>query len=243
MTRQRLHAEGKTGRYLTYAVGEIFLVVVGILIALQVNNWNIDRNDRLREQKYLANIVLDLKKDLHNLDDLSEFRRERLIGDEMIIRHMNGESVATLTDLSKYVVNSMMEKNFVPNNITFSELSSSGNLNIVQNDSIKLLLLELEEAYNTNRESIVHETHDYREYISKSTIRHIDLDQLFPVYLGMKTAEEQQVTPQSFNKLFQIIEYKNALFIMMFMSQTHLDAYAHIKGKSEKIIALIEQNK
>ena len=38
--RQQLLGEGKTGKYLKYAIGEIFLVVIGILLALQINNWN-----------------------------------------------------------------------------------------------------------------------------------------------------------------------------------------------------------
>ncbi|MBK8682208.1 MAG: hypothetical protein IPN31_09945 [Bacteroidetes bacterium] len=53
-----------TGKYLKYAVGEIVLVVIGILIALQINNWNIDRINHKREIKYLQNINLDLQKTL-----------------------------------------------------------------------------------------------------------------------------------------------------------------------------------
>ncbi|MEJ2114363.1 MAG: DUF6090 family protein [Flavobacteriaceae bacterium] len=60
--RKNLLSEGKTGKYLKYAIGEIMLVVLGILIALQVNNWNQDRIAR-RE----ADIFLDrLKQDLLN---------------------------------------------------------------------------------------------------------------------------------------------------------------------------------
>jgi hypothetical protein len=43
----------KSGKYFIYAIGEIFLVMVGILLALQVNNWNEKRKDRRLEQKYL----------------------------------------------------------------------------------------------------------------------------------------------------------------------------------------------
>jgi sensor domain CHASE-containing protein len=66
--RQKLLAENRVGRYLAYALGEILLVVIGILIALQVNTWNEDRVQRSREVKYLKNIRLDLEKDLASLD-------------------------------------------------------------------------------------------------------------------------------------------------------------------------------
>lgn len=45
--------ENKTSKYLKYAIGEIVLVVIGILIALQINNWNESRKDRITEQKIL----------------------------------------------------------------------------------------------------------------------------------------------------------------------------------------------
>ncbi len=51
--RQNLLNEGKTTKYLKYAIGEIVLVVIGILIALQINNWNINRLNIEKENRYL----------------------------------------------------------------------------------------------------------------------------------------------------------------------------------------------
>jgi len=53
--RQNLLSEGKTGKYLKYALGEIILVVIGILIALQINNWNENRKNRNLERVVLTN--------------------------------------------------------------------------------------------------------------------------------------------------------------------------------------------
>jgi len=52
-----------TGRYLRYALGEILLVVIGILIALQINNWNEERLERKLEREYLASMLNDLRED------------------------------------------------------------------------------------------------------------------------------------------------------------------------------------
>ena len=238
--RQRHISEGKTVSYLKYAVGEIILVMVGILLALQVNNWNIEQIDKKRETKYLTNIVLDLKKDIVRLKYLIEFRKARLLGDQNLIQEINGTTNTNLTEISKNIVHSLMEENFSPNNSTFLELSNSGNLNLISNDSIKVLLLELEELYKTNSLNIAHETFDYREYISKPAIKLINIDQLFPIYTGIKTIEEQKITRDIFNSLFESKAYKNGLFIMTFMSNSHISAYEIIKIKSNKIIELIE---
>ncbi|MEO9887119.1 MAG: DUF6090 family protein [Balneola sp.] len=59
--RQKLLSENKFSKYLIYAIGEIILVVIGILIALQINNWNEQRNTREKELVYLNGIRNDLE--------------------------------------------------------------------------------------------------------------------------------------------------------------------------------------
>ena len=61
--RKTLLAEGKTTNYLKYAIGEIVLVVIGILIALSVNNWNQENKDRKLGEDYLLRIHRDLVQD------------------------------------------------------------------------------------------------------------------------------------------------------------------------------------
>ena len=66
--RQNLLSEGKTGRYFKYAFGEIVLVVIGILIALQVNNWNDERKDKISEHIQLKKIESELKFQLLEME-------------------------------------------------------------------------------------------------------------------------------------------------------------------------------
>lgn len=61
--RQNLLAEGKTSKYLKYAIGEIVLVVIGILIALQINNWNEKRKENLNVRDIYYNLLRDIKAD------------------------------------------------------------------------------------------------------------------------------------------------------------------------------------
>ena len=55
--RQNLIMENKTGKYLKYAIGEIVLVVIGILIALQINNWNENRKEKQQEKAILYQLI------------------------------------------------------------------------------------------------------------------------------------------------------------------------------------------
>ena len=63
-TRKTLLNEGKTTKYLKYAIGEIVLIVIGILIALQINNWNSNKQSRKQELKIYQNIRSQVKEDL-----------------------------------------------------------------------------------------------------------------------------------------------------------------------------------
>lgn len=74
--RKNLLAEGKTTKYLTYAVGEIVLVVIGILIALSINNWNENRKDHIMSVQFLKGISDDLKKDVVLVDSVLQLNKK-----------------------------------------------------------------------------------------------------------------------------------------------------------------------
>jgi len=61
--RQKMLTENKFSKYLLYAVGEIVLVVIGILIALQINNWNESRKQSISENAFITSVKKDLKED------------------------------------------------------------------------------------------------------------------------------------------------------------------------------------
>ena len=239
--RFKLAAENKVGRYMRYAIGEIVLVMIGILLALQVNNWNIDRKDRIEEVKYIKNIKLDLQKDLKSLAYQIQFRKKKYEGTKKLISQLNGMPIEDVTELTYNVINTIMEERFTPNNTTYTELESSGNLNLISNDSIKILLLELQEIYKRNDFGIEHETYDYREYISKPIMKNINASQMIPVFMGEKTIQEQNITKDSFLNLFQNPEYRNGIVIMNLVTQDFILIYESIENKSKKIIELINK--
>ena len=74
--RQNLLLEGKNGKYLKYAIGEIVLVVIGILIALSINNWNTDRINNNRVKQYAKSLVQDLENDIKMIN-VSQFQAKK----------------------------------------------------------------------------------------------------------------------------------------------------------------------
>ena len=77
--------ENKTGKYFKYAIGEIILVVIGILIALQINNWNENRKNYAKSKNYLTEIESDLKKDTINFNSGIETLNGLIADEEWVL--------------------------------------------------------------------------------------------------------------------------------------------------------------
>ena len=97
--RQRLLLENKLSKYSLYAIGEILLVVIGILIALQINNQNDLRKERIKEIHYLENIKTDLNINLLEMDRYLDIRTESIEGAKRILGHFEGKPI---TDYSAF---------------------------------------------------------------------------------------------------------------------------------------------
>ena len=110
--RQNLLMGNKTGkpafaagRYLKYAIGEVILVVIGILIALQINNWNEERKNILIETQLVKNIIKDLRLDsTHINQSLNELTSQLYITDHLIAKVLSSENVLNFdsTELIRY---------------------------------------------------------------------------------------------------------------------------------------------
>lgn len=90
--RQKLLSENRFSKYLIYALGEILLVVIGILIALSINNWNEDRKNNLREIRLVKNVVEDLRLDLaHFQQSLNELDDQLEVVDRIIAKALDAD--------------------------------------------------------------------------------------------------------------------------------------------------------
>ena len=94
--RQGLLAQGRITRYLTYAIGEIVLVVIGILIALQVNTWNEDRKERKYERLLLEKIQEDLRLDTIDLQFNLRFHERTWRSESALLDLLMNESDTTM---------------------------------------------------------------------------------------------------------------------------------------------------
>ena len=93
--RQKLLSENNFSKYLIYAVGEILLVVIGILIALQINNWNNLKLERQTEIKILNEIRLNLSTDIKNINVKIEANNRFLKSNQNVLNHLKSKTAIT----------------------------------------------------------------------------------------------------------------------------------------------------
>jgi hypothetical protein len=130
-------SENKPGKYFKYAIGEIVLVVIGILIALSINNWNEQRKQNKLESEYYCRLLEDVVLDKEQVNKIIIKVDERLKSANNAVRLLNNKEVLK-TDVSKelgYSINAIIS-DFTPNKSAFEDLKSGANLNIIKDKTI-----------------------------------------------------------------------------------------------------------
>jgi hypothetical protein len=134
--RQSLLSEGKTGKYLKYAIGEIVLVVIGILIALQINNWNDQRKLKQQEQTYYCKISEDLKTDIENINRALVSLKERKITAKRFLTNLLKIQEDKTILLEDYL-GAIRSYDYIPTKAAIIDITSSGKLENLKNSALK----------------------------------------------------------------------------------------------------------
>ena len=215
--RYTLMETGKTGRYLKYAIGEIILVVIGILIALSINNWNEVRKSKLKSQVYVSKIINDLIKDTLNINELISSAKAYNINIDNYFAFFNKGNIPVdhLIDSSRNTMASYLR--YVPVNQTFFDMQSSGNSNLL-NEGQRSALINLKAEQETLLIII-------EKLISQSNIQTDEKSK----YLGYPNDffEKLGKTPE-YNKKEQWLIHQHADF----SNRQNLYYYVENKGKS-----------
>ena len=165
--RQKLINEGKLSKYLLYAIGEILLVMVGILLALQVNTWNQEVQNRKHEKRYLNGFIQDLKQDSidlshviskasvniklsHNViteleDSIANNYFEKEFFNTVINQVQIEEDKVIFKNYSELVrtfgekiTQLTQRRSFDLAKVTFNEILSTGNIYVIQNEELRI---------------------------------------------------------------------------------------------------------
>ena len=152
--RQNLFSKGKFANYSGYAIGEIALIVVGILIALQISNWNEERLERIEETNTLRQLLEEFRLNKDQLESVmalngasmkANYQLLRL--DELPLADASEETVANLLNTALSV------RTFDPIRSGLTSLISSGRIVIIENDTLRTALAAWPDLVNDLRDN------------------------------------------------------------------------------------------
>jgi hypothetical protein len=158
--RQNLLSEGKTGKYLKYAVGEIVLVVIGILIALGINNWNEQVKLNKSITDHLEILEQNIIEDQLQLQELKlNITERKLAADSAMLQMMTLEPIDI--QLKKYLIMLYQEFTFSPNTNAIETINQSNEIPFL-NSELRTAILDYYSLIDRTKE---------REHISNTQIQ------------------------------------------------------------------------
>lgn len=131
----------QVGRYLKYAIGEIILVVIGILFALQINNWNTQRINNLQEEEILFQLKDEFEKNLFQLNQKIQIRNSIIQASKTLLTYR--KETANTVKLDSFNMNLgklYSTPTFDPALGVTSELSNSGKLYLIKDKELRNLI-------------------------------------------------------------------------------------------------------
>jgi Family of unknown function (DUF6090) len=227
--RQKMLAENKFTKYLLYAIGEIFLVMIGILLALQVNNWN-----ELRKKDHLEiNILKELKNNLENdqidINENIEWHTKSIYSSQLITKIID-DKIPYNDSLDYHFSSILIFPMFLPTRTAYESLNNHG-ARLIKNDSLRFSIIGLYErahvfltdVMNGERQQTFNDLHNlYRKEFNSFD------------WFG-------KTHPADFNRLVKNEEYYNYLQYKIAISKFMLDLYFMLTEDIEILSKLIDE--
>lgn len=213
-----------SGPYILYAIGEIVLVVIGILVALQVNNWNQIKNERITERQYLTDLVSDLDIQLKvNEDQLSAEERTNQLAEKILIIINSPDLFGQLDTLKSLLTELRPRKTFIIIHATYEDLKSTGNLKLLSNQNLRKGLISYYHEMETGSKviSLNNESLDDSYKIASVTNQ-------FGFYYDSAGVlrNDKLLNPEHKQMLVELVEWKklvsnrHILYVNNYMAQT-----------------------
>ena len=247
--RQKLLAENRFSKYLIYAIGEIVLVVIGILIALQINNWNKNRIDYSKQQKYLIGLKNDLEGQITAFKARVLFYDQIIhIGETLLENFSVNGSLIKIDSINSKLSKMLYSLQYPDIKTTFTELNTTGQINLIKKESLRSNVIKYYQNSEDSKLSLnnniteVHYSHIF-PFIKNSII-------ILPENFNMQsekvnkkliTTQLSSVFKNNLNNSSKQFEIINAVNLRIIVARTNKSIIVNDKNKAEILLQLIKK--
>ena len=226
--RQKMISENKFSKYLIYAIGEILLVVIGILIALQVNNWNNESANRDKEINLLTEMIRNLNMNINQFSDEIEKQKSIILNIDVVMSQIKNNTPYHDSLGAKYTSFAWTEEfNFA--NSAFETLKTTG-LDLITSDALRENIINLFNVRYLRFYDVINKVSmaDYSE-LSTLYLRHIEYD------------KQGNATINDLNKLKNDREFTNMLSSRRIWKVDIVSMYEELIAESRHLLGMIER--
>jgi hypothetical protein len=233
----------RTSNYLKYAIGEIVLVVVGILIALSINNWNEQRKSRITELTYLENIKADLLLNLSSLETFIKTRKESIKSASIVLQYFEKEKPIDYNDFNYHSLTVMVWFPFEQNDNTYQELMNSGKFSILSNKEIKNKLQNMQSSFK--RVAFVENEmqQDFESYLYDPFFSIADMNSALKNFEAqvINATNIKELNTTQINELLDNQKFKNGFVLSSYNSDLLIAEYSNMVETTNELILLINK--
>ncbi len=228
--RQRYLRERQLGRYLLYAFGEVLLVMVGILLALQVDNWNEERKERKVELELLQALRTDLVYARNEMDTVVRYNRNYLKAYRQIYDFIEEDRPYSPALDSAFAHLDVWAQPYL-SKMTYETIQNRG-IDIIRNDSLKRHIVQV---YNMEIKSVTDDMAQWEWSFNQNTT------QQFMVQNIRRELDTWLARPNDFEALKRNDAFLNFLSILINVRSDNIDYSMRTKSAIEKLIEHIEE--
>ncbi|WP_455169319.1 DUF6090 family protein [Aegicerativicinus sediminis] len=239
--RRSFAMEHNTSKYLKYAIGEILLVVIGILIALQIDNWNENRKTTIQLDGYLNSIAKNIQSDTLQINQIKSLRIQQNLA---ALNYMDCVFKDSLSlELVGKIIPILGEQYLNINQAGYEALKNSGYIANLQGSAIEDALFNYYSYYEEIHESEI----SLNNFIENMEVgiydsNYDELSLIFKIFSGQNGMNK--FSDDEINKAIkQIFHNSKILGIMQRVaSERYFEVYDNLKTKGEKVITLIKND-
>ena len=230
--------KNKTGKYLKYAIGEIILVVIGILIALSINNWNENLKNQTKKISLLKALKIEFISNQKQLDTVLYYDNLVLENTSKLMKLSPETSIDIIQDsLPYWLQNSAFRWTFDPLNGALRSGISSGEIHLIKNDSLSNLLFGWSDFVSDYKEGETRTVEAVKasKFVIEKHIRLVDYKNTYSPALGKSKFSSD------YKSLFSDPLYEDYLGERYLSMEDALGDLILVKKKNELILKLLDK--
>ena len=216
----------RVGRYIIYAIGEIILVMVGILLALKVNNWNESNKQKQEELQILKELRSDLEFTIEELDTAAYYNR-LMVNDLVNIRKYINEDLPYEQKLDTAFGNlDLWSMSYIPF-VAYESLKNKG-IDLISNDSLKNHITKF---YEFNMQILMDDVGKWEWSFNQSTTQRMMIN-----YVRRDDELNSPIAkPNNFEELKTNVEFNNFINVLMHIRNDHVKTLLRVKARAEEL--------